>query len=110
MTPLLQIRETELAELCRKFGVDRLYVFGSAVSGQFDPQKSDVDFLVRLADRRPTGAYAERYLQLAEGLEQLVGRRVDLVTEESIRNPHLRREIEANRQLVYERSHEQAAV
>lgn len=110
MIPLLQVKQPELAELCRKFGVERLYVFGSAVSDEFSAQTSDIDFLVRMAGRQPTGAYADRYLNLAEALERLFGRRVDLVTEESIRNPHFRREVEATRQLVYEQSLEQAAV
>ncbi len=110
MNPLLQDKQSELAELCRRFGVERLYLFGSAASGEFSTQTSDIDFLVRMADRHPTGAYADRYLSLADGLERLFGRRVDLVTEESIRNPHFRREIEATRRLVYEQSIAQAAV
>lgn len=110
MIPLIQNTQPELVELCRRFGVERLYVFGSAASGQFNARTSDLDFLVRMNDRRPTGAYADRYLGLAAALEELFGRRVDLVTEESIRNPHFRREVEATRQLVYEQSLAQAAV
>lgn len=110
MIPLLQDKQRELTELCRKFGVEKLYAFGSAVSDQFNSRTSDIDFLVQMVGRQPTGAYADRYLNLAEDLERLFGRRVDLVTEESIRNPHFRREVEATRQLVYEQSFEQAAV
>jgi predicted nucleotidyltransferase len=84
--------------------------FGSAASGEFNPKASDMDFLVRMIGRQPIGAYADRYLSLAESLEQLFDRRVDLVTEESIRNPHFRREVEATRQLVYEQSLAQADV
>lgn len=110
MIPFFQDKQPQLAELCRRFGVERLYVFGSAVSGGFDSRKSDLDFLVRMAGRQPTGSYADRYLSLAEALELLFGRRVDLVTEESIRNPYFRVEVEATRQLVYEQPCEQAAV
>ena len=85
-------------------------MFGSAASGEFKESTSDLDFLVRLADRQPTGEYADRYLGLAEALERLFGRRVDLVTEESIRNPYFQREVEATRRLVYDRSLAQAAV
>jgi predicted nucleotidyltransferase len=60
-----------------------------------------LDFLVSLKDREPTGRYAERFLGLGEALERLFGRRVDLVTEESIRNPYFRHEVESTRQLVY---------
>jgi len=110
MIPQLQQHEAQLAELCQRFGVERLFVFGSAASGKFKESASDLDFLVHLADRRPTGEYADRYLGLAEGLECLFGRRVDLVTDESIRNPYFRREVEATRRLVYDRSLAQAAV
>ena len=80
------------------------------MSDRFDTETSDLDFLVRFADRTPSGEYADRHLGFAEDLEQLFGRRVDLVTEQSIRNPYLRREIEATRQLIYEQPHEETAV
>lgn len=92
---------SEIAELSRRFDVERLAVFGSAARGSFDPTRSDLDFLVRLANRQPTPSYADRYLGLAEALEELFGRPVDLVTEESIRSPHFRREVESSRRLVY---------
>jgi predicted nucleotidyltransferase len=94
---------SEVAELCRRFGVERLAVFGSAARDSFDPEKSDIDFVVSLANREPTASYADRYLGLADALEDLLGRRVDLVTEESIRNPHFRREVEASRRPIYGR-------
>ena len=87
--------------LCRWHGVHRLYVFGSAARGDFDPERSDVDFLVVFRDREPTGAFADRYLGLAGDLEDLLGRRVDLITLESIRNRFFMREVEENRELIY---------
>ena len=87
----------------------RLYVFGSAVSDQMRPS-SDVDFVVDMSGRAPTGAYADRYLDFADALERLFGRRVDLVTEQAMRNPYFRRDVEATRQLVYGQTGEEAAV
>lgn len=52
---------------------------------------------MRFADRQPTGDYADRYLGLADALEKLFQCRMDLVTEESIRNPYFRQEVEATR-------------
>ena len=102
MNSLVEQSKPALAELCQRFSVRRLYLFGSAAAGTFDPNTSDLDFLVEMADRQPTTAYADRYLGLAEALESLFGRRIDLVTEQSIHNPYLRREVQATRQLVYE--------
>jgi hypothetical protein len=107
---LVEQKKREVGELCRRYQVERLFVFGSAASGRFNAEKSDLDFLVRFADRQPTGGYADRYLDFAESLERLFHRRVDLVTDQSIRNPYFRREIEATRQLLYEQPCEEAAV
>ena len=107
---LIEKKRDELAELCRRSGVERLYLFGSAATGRFRSPSSDLDFIVEMADRRPNAAYADRYLVFAEELERLFGRPVDLITEQSIRNPYFRREIEATRQLVYGQPREEAAV
>lgn len=107
---LIEKKRGELAELCRRYGVERLYLFGSAATGRFRPPSSDLDFIVEMADRQPNGAYADRYLGFAEELERLFGRRVDLITEQSIRNPYFRREIEATRRLLYGQPRKEAAV
>lgn len=109
MTELVERHRAALADLCRRYGVKRLYLFGSGVSDHLEPS-SDLDFLVDMADRQPNAAYARRYLDFAEELERLFARRVDLVTEQSVRNPYLRREIQATRELVYGEPREEAAV
>ena len=107
---LIEKKRGELAELCRRYRVERLYLFGSAAAGRFRPPSSDLDFIVEMADRRPNAAYADRYLAFAEELERLFGRPVDLITEQSIRNPYFRREVEATRQLIYGQPREKAPV
>src|SRR2546422_286841 len=99
MSSVLDKNKDRLAEMCRSFGVRRLEVFGSAARGDFDPAKSDFDFIVSFADRTP-GTYADRYLDFADALERLLGRKVDLLTERCIRNPWFRREVEAVRQVI----------
>jgi predicted nucleotidyltransferase len=110
MIALVEQRKPEIAELCRLYRVERLDVFGSAASGRFAPEMSDLDFVVRFQQRAPTGEYADRYLGFADALEDLFQRRVDLVSEESIRNPYFRREVEATRQPLYERALAEAAI
>ncbi len=109
MIALVEEHLTDLSELCRRYGVQRLYLFGSAVSEQFQPG-SDLDFLVEMADRQPTGAYAQRYLDFADSLERLFARPIDLLTDQAMRNPYLRREIQATRELVYGQPREETAV
>ena len=109
MIPIIEQRKAAVVELCRRYRVERLYIFGSAAEDRFDVQRSDLDFLVKMADREPTGRYADRVLDFAEALERLFERRVDLVTEESVRNPYFRKEVEATRQLVYGEPDQEAA-
>jgi predicted nucleotidyltransferase len=110
MTALIEEKMRELPTLCERFGVRRLDLFGSAATGAFRSESSDLDFLVAFTDRSPTGEYANRVLDFAEALERLFNRRVDLVTEQSVRNPFFRRELNASRQLVYERRDQEAPV
>jgi len=95
-------RET-LAALCRRFGVARLEVFGSAARGAgFDPKRSDADFLVTftLAARNDLTAFAD----LKDALERLLQRPVDLVEREAVeasRNFIRRRAILSEAQTIY---------
>jgi len=103
MIPLVTHKQRELANLCRQYKVQRLDLFGSAADDSFHGDTSDLDFLVRFLNPEPTGDYADHYLDLAEALERLFQRPIDLVTEQSVRNPYFRRVVDASRQLVYER-------
>lgn len=91
---------TRLVQLCHRCMVKRLDLFGSAATGDFDPDSSDLDFLVTFEEMRPA-AYARAYFDLREGLVELFGRPVDLVTRAGLKNPHLMRRIEAERLSLY---------
>jgi len=98
--PDLVAHQGELEVLCRRFQVRRLEVFGSAATGTFRPESSDLDFLVEFEAPASAG-YADRYFGLLEGLEQLFGRPVDLVVESAITNPYFRAAVEQSRTLLY---------
>jgi len=103
----LKDRQSELHAVCRRFGVARLEVFGSAVTESFDPDTSDLDFIVDFADRSP--GYADRYLAFAEALEGLFNRNVDLVTERSLSNPYFTDSVDKTRMVLYDQASEEAA-
>ena len=91
-----------LAELCRRFGVRRLEVFGSAARGDdFDPATSDADFLVQFTPNSDFAPLAQ-YFDFQEAVEALLGRKVDLVEPTAIRNPYLLASINRARELVFE--------
>lgn len=106
MIPLIDQHRSELERLCRESRVRRLDLFGSATAAdKFNPATSDLDFIVEFSDT--SKGLARRFLALAEGLEALFARKVDVITERSIRNPIFRAEIEATRRRLYEQSSEQ---
>ncbi|NLV43968.1 MAG: hypothetical protein GXY07_05670 [Candidatus Hydrogenedentes bacterium] len=86
--------------LCRRFDVVKLDLFGSATSDTFDDLHSDLDFAVLFAPCSPQEHY-ENYFGLMEGLEDLLGRPVDLVEYPTLRNPYFIRSLEASRKVVY---------
>lgn len=101
MIALIEQHRAALSSLCRRFNVRRLDVFGSATKGTFSPERSDLDFIVTL-EARSAGEYADNYFGLAHALEDLFQRKVDLITEASIRNPFFRQAIEQTREPLYE--------
>jgi uncharacterized protein len=90
----------DISALCQRFGVARLDVFGSAVHEGFDPATSDVDLVVDFLPEARTAAF-DNYFGLLESLQTLLNRRIDLITEASIRNPYLRQTIDESRQRLY---------
>ena len=99
--PTLEQLLPALRATCRRFDVEQLYFFGSAVTAAFDPARSDADVLVKLPPAPPL-VRGEALLNLWEALETLLARRVDLLTPDALQNPFLKAEIERTKQLVYD--------
>lgn len=102
-------KENEFIELCRQHKVKSIYAFGSSVSDKFDFQKSDIDLLVDLNISDPVD-FGGNLLSLWNSLEQFFHRKVDLLTDESIRNPYLRRSIDSTKKLIYDGQREKVFV
>jgi predicted nucleotidyltransferase len=92
---------TAVQKLCRAFNVQRLFVFGSASTGGFDAERSDLDFLVEYPSGYDLGPWMERHFALKRDLEALFGRPVDLIETGSMRNPYVARSIAETRELLY---------
>ena len=100
MIPAVEQHRSRIADLCRRYDVRTLDLFGSAATGEFDAQLSDLDFMVEFSDRKPEGA-ADRYFGLLEGLQSVLGRQVDLVMRSAVRNPYFLRTADSQRQNLY---------
>ena len=97
-----------IVALCEQYGVEHLELFGSATGPEFNPESSDLDFLVEL-DAQTRGSRARRWIELAEALEKLLGRHVDLVNPRYIRNPYFLQAVNNSRTVIYDRQNAQAA-
>jgi predicted nucleotidyltransferase len=98
---LITSKQAELERLCRDFGVERLELFGSAMTDQFDSERSDLDFLIAYRDDIDLGPWMRDHFRFQEALESLFGRNVDLVFLRGVRNPVFKRNIESTRTLLY---------
>jgi predicted nucleotidyltransferase len=102
MSPTVQLGDAEvdaakLADLCRRYGVTELSLFGSAVSGQLRPD-SDIDVLVEFDPAARIGIF--KFESLVESLEALVGRKVDLVTKRGLK-PWVRPQVLREARIIY---------
>ena len=77
-----------IAGACQRYGVQRLRIFGSALTERFDPEASDLDFLVDFA-LGSTNLFHD-YFDLKFELERITGQPVDLVDASAVRNPYFR--------------------
>lgn len=103
MTPLPSLITDHLEnirELCGRHGVKRLAIFGSAVKGTFNPERSDVDFVVEFETLEPSDGW-HSYFDLKFALQDLLDRPVDLVGLTAVENPFFRRSIELTQRELY---------
>ena len=101
MIDLVRRHVPELADLCRRYNVRRLALFGSAASGQFSPEHSDLDFLVEFAAMSPIRR-ADCYFGLLQGLEELFARPIDLVDAAAVRNPYFAEAVAVSQEPIYD--------
>jgi predicted nucleotidyltransferase len=95
----LTLDHDAIADLCQKHGVRRLAVFGSAVTDEFDPDRSDVDFYLELLG--DVENKFDAYFGLKESLEEMLGRPVDLVMSKARQNPYFARSLDETAKDLY---------
>jgi uncharacterized protein len=97
------IREhfNDFVDLCKSHKVSKIYAFGSSITTNFSIDRSDIDVVVSLDIEDPI-EYGETLLQLWDRLEIFFNRKVDLLTDDSINNPYLRKSIDSTKKLIYD--------
>ncbi len=105
---LIKKHSEQITNLCKKHKVIELYVFGSAVSDNFNSE-SDVDLLVKFG-KVDISNYFDNFMDFKESLELLLNREVDIIEKQTLKNPVLIRSIEKNKMLIYGRADSKMAV
>ncbi len=94
-------KDKEFLVLCKNHDVGRLYAFGSSITDLFDDENSDIDLLIEIENENPIER-GENLLSLWDKFEEFFQRKVDLLTSSSIKNPVLRKSINATKILIYD--------
>ncbi|MBM3289902.1 MAG: hypothetical protein FJY92_07090 [Candidatus Hydrogenedentes bacterium] len=100
MIALIEQNRNAIEDLCRRYGVKSLDVFGSAVDATFEAGRSDIDFWVEFFPK-PPGQYADDFFALEDALKDLLGTRVDLVEAKAQRNPYFIEAVNASKVPLY---------
>jgi hypothetical protein len=89
----------KIVALCQKHKVNKLFVFGSVLTPRFN-DNSDIDLVVDFK-RNDVEDYFNNFFDFKYSLEELFGRDVDLLEEQTIRNPYLKKSVDATKTLIY---------
>lgn len=91
----------KIMDICRRFHVRKLWVFGSILTNRFN-SRSDVDLCVDF-DKDKIGIfdYADNFFDFQYALEDVFGRKVDITEDSAVQNPYFRQELNATRRLIY---------
>jgi uncharacterized protein len=102
-------KSKDFGALCKSHKVKTLYAFGSSTNNSFNPEKSDIDLLVEIDDMDPIER-GEKLMSFWDRLESFFNRKVDLLTEASLRNPFLRKSIDSTKVLIYDGSRQKILI
>lgn len=97
---LIERNILHIIDLCKRFKIKKLYVFGSILTDRFS-ENSDVDFSFHFEDEVDYHNYSDLFLGFYNELKRLLGREIDLVDESSVRNKYFREELDDTKQLIY---------
>ena len=100
MTSLIEKNRQKLFDICRRYHVSVLEEFGSAVTDEFDEERSDIDFLVEF-DSSVREKRFDNFFAFLEELKKLFNRPVDLIEPGGLKNPYLIERINQTRKRIY---------
>jgi predicted nucleotidyltransferase len=100
MLVLIDEKLEEIAAACQRYGIERLFVFGSALREDFRPGESDIDLLVEFGPLEITKRF-HAFLDAREAFRSILKCDVDLVMKGAVKNKVIAGEIDRTKKQVY---------
>lgn len=100
MNSIIENNKSSIDKLCKENKVEKLYVFGSVLNENFN-ENSDIDFIVKFNESIPLLEYGDNYFELLFAFEDLFNKKVDLISEKSLKNPFFLKEVNITKKLIY---------
>ncbi len=98
---LIELNIRQIIALCKRHKVSQLFVFGSILTNRFNDD-SDIDLMVKF-DKSKISDYFTNYFDFKYALQDLLGREVDLLEEQAVRNTYLKKNIDLSKELIFSR-------
>jgi len=100
MHKIIYEKKAEIKKLCQKHQVESMFLFGSATTKDNFTQNSDIDILIKFKEIS-IEEYTDNYFNLKDELEKLLNRKIDLITENCLKNPYFIQSIENSKEELY---------
>ncbi len=100
---LIELNIDKIIALCKKYKVAKLWVFGSILTPRFNDQ-SDIDFSVNFDSdtiNREQLDWADLFFGFIEELKTILGRDIDIVFDDCVKNPYFKKELDSTKHLIY---------
>ena len=101
MVPVITSKIDAILRACERFKVERLDVFGSVLRDDFEPGRSDIDFLVEFGSMPPSDK-PDAYFGLLDELRTIFGAEIDLVMAGALKNRYIRDDVNRTKWKLYE--------
>jgi predicted nucleotidyltransferase len=100
MSMRIDEKREEIAETCQRYGIERLFIFGSALREDFRPGESDIDLLVEFGPIDISKKF-HTFLEARAAFSKILQAEVDFVMSGAVKNKVIAGEIERTKKLLY---------
>lgn len=100
MNTIISTNINEIRQFFERHKIEKAYIFGSAVGNNLN-ENSDLDFLIKFKDGLDPLERGKLWWSLHDTLRDFFDRNVDIVTENSLKNPYFIKELDTTKELIH---------